>query len=237
MAKGYRGLLCGVGINDADYTVCVVESQGVSVTGQRIRKQVWICPFYQKWKGMLTRAYNFSKFDTAQTYAGASVCEEWLTFTKFKAWMQRHEWENKYLDHDLLVPGSTEFNPDTTCLVSGTVNRFLNESAGARGRLPIGVTWDRVHCVLRSATKVAGKRIHLGNHSTVEEAFYSWLNAKQGLAQIVADDEADPRIKPAIIARYENYPIPDFSQFATREELVGREAAQLLTASELFLTA
>lgn len=41
-----RKLVCGVGINDADYVVKKQETIGY-VNGKRKQKLIWVCPFYQ----------------------------------------------------------------------------------------------------------------------------------------------------------------------------------------------
>ena len=40
-----RGLVCGFGINDADYVV--EKRETIEVDGKRKRILVWICPFYE----------------------------------------------------------------------------------------------------------------------------------------------------------------------------------------------
>lgn len=77
--------VCGVGINDADYVVGKYESWYEG--GKRKLKTLWQCPYYVKWHAMLNRCYNARYHKNKPTYIGCYVCEEWLTFSNFKAWM------------------------------------------------------------------------------------------------------------------------------------------------------
>ena len=43
-----RKLVCGVGINDADYVVTKQETIGY-VDGKQKQKLIWRCPFYKTW--------------------------------------------------------------------------------------------------------------------------------------------------------------------------------------------
>lgn len=63
-------LVYGVGIND-------------------VTEIVRNCPYYKKWVGMLGRCYNPKKQAERSTYHGVTVCDEWLTFSNFKTWMQK----------------------------------------------------------------------------------------------------------------------------------------------------
>lgn len=49
-----KKLVQGIGINDADYTVCVKEYYTDS-NGVRKNRRVWECPFYSVWNKMLER--------------------------------------------------------------------------------------------------------------------------------------------------------------------------------------
>ena len=116
-------LVCGVGINDADYKVELKRVVG-RVNGKPIREIDWICPFYYKWRNMLVRGYSRKLKDRHKTYEECYVCEEWLRFSNFKAWMEQQDWEGKQLDKDLLVIGNKLYSPSTCCFVSRQVNSF-----------------------------------------------------------------------------------------------------------------
>ncbi|MNC26431.1 hypothetical protein D3C75_745620 [compost metagenome] len=96
----------------------------------------------------------------------------------------------------------------------------------------MGVIWHKHHGIFHSKIAIDGKQTYLGNHHTVEEAFYSWLNRKRELAATLAEQETDPRIKSAIIAYYANFPIPDFSQYPTRAQLILEHGAPVWKVAE-----
>ena len=73
-------LVFGVGINDADYSIQKVITI-VDENGKRRQKQIWICPFYKKWKSMLERCYSDKYRERYPTYKSCSVCQEWLTLS------------------------------------------------------------------------------------------------------------------------------------------------------------
>ena len=83
----------GVGIMDADYPV-----QPLLPNGKRDR-----CPYYATWTNLLSRCFSEVKKLIHPTYKDVACCEEWLTFSNFKSWMEQQDWKNKCLDKDLLV--------------------------------------------------------------------------------------------------------------------------------------
>ena len=124
-------LVYGVGINDADYFVTKNENG----------KIVWMCPYYQTWTSMLKRAYSDKCKQRQPTYQGVTVCEEWHSFMRFRAWMETQDWEGKQLDKDILVQGNKVYSPNTCVFVDGVVNSFLLDCAASRGEWPLGVHW------------------------------------------------------------------------------------------------
>ena len=114
MVKPKR-LVYGVGINDADYVVQKWETIGY-VNGKQKQKLIWICPYYSAWKSMLKRCYSSKYQDKRPTYKGCSVSDEWLTFSVFKVWMEKQDWEGKQLDKDLLFEGNKIYSADTCVL-------------------------------------------------------------------------------------------------------------------------
>lgn len=118
-------LVCGVGINDADYVTQKWEHHGYDANGKQIQTLVWKCPFYNAWVNMLSRAYSVKTLKRQPTYEGTTVCKEWHTFSVFRTWMEKQEWEGNQLDKDLLVQGNKEYNPETCCFLPQTINNFI----------------------------------------------------------------------------------------------------------------
>lgn len=198
------GLVLGVGLNDADYVV-KLQKELPSINGERRREQVWCCPFYTKWKQMLIRCYSKKYEEKRLSYLDCSVCDEWLTFSNFKSWMEAQDWEGKELDKDLLFKGNKIYSANTCLFVSRQVNQFLVESNSVRGEYPIGVSWHKNSKKFRASISTKGKNMHIGYFNTAEEAHKAWLDVKLERAHELAAEQTDPIVAEAIIKRYEYY--------------------------------
>ena len=89
MIRGKR-LVYGVGVNDDSHPV---TSYIRTKDGKKL--QNWVCPFYKKWRSMLQRCYDPKNINRQPAYINCFVCEEWLTFSNFKAWMEQQDWCDK----------------------------------------------------------------------------------------------------------------------------------------------
>lgn len=198
-------LVCGVGINDADY---VVEKRETTVVnGKGKQKLIWICPFYRAWRAMLNRCYSPKYQEQYPTYKGCSVSEEWLTFSMFKNWMEAQVWQDKQLDKDLLFDGNKIYSQETCVFVSGMVNSFTIDCAASRGELLIGVYWNKGRSKFQSQCRnpFTKKREFLGYFTCEQEAHQAWLKRKLELAKELAAIQTDERVAKALVERYTNY--------------------------------
>lgn len=199
-------LVCGVGVNDADYVVQRWETTGY-VNGKLKRKQVWICPFYQTWRSMLERCFSEKRKAKYPTYNDVTCCKEWLTFSNFKRWMETQSWEGKQLDKDIIVPNNKLYSPETCAFVSRITNMFVVASDASRGEHPLGVCWDKearrfqAQCQNPFTKKKSGNE-YLGRFNCPYEAHEAWRKRKHELAQLVAELETDPRVVEALKRRY-----------------------------------
>jgi len=204
-----KKLVCGVGINDADYVVGtreVVKCEGVEGKRQQLR----ICPFYRRWADMLKRCYSRKYHESCPTYSDCYVCEEWLTFSNFKAWMEKQDWEAKHLDKDILLVGNKVYSPDTCLFVDRKVNLFLVDSKKTRGCFMIGVCLEKAsNKFMATCNDGSGKKKYLGLFDTELEAHKAWLAFKLEQAKILAAEQSDTRVAKALIERYENYVIEE----------------------------
>lgn len=186
-----KRVVCGVGINDAWYPV-QVEIEGRQIT----------CPFYSKWKNMLKRCYDKNFLSKNPTYAGCSVCTEWLTFSNFRAWMAEQDWKGKQLDKDLIKRGNKIYHPDFCVFVSSVVNSFSTDSARNRGSLPIGVCMSRSSYIATCGNPLTKKREYLGSYVDEHSAHKAWLNRKMEIANQLADLEPDERVARSLRKMY-----------------------------------
>jgi len=185
-----RTHIFGIGINDADY---VTE---IKIDGRRIK-----CPFSVVWKNMIMRCYcdKYQKMNT--TYIGCTVCEEWLLFSNFKAWMEQQDWIGKELDKDIIKFGNKVYSPETCCFISTKINCFLLDSAKNRGSYPIGVSWHKGANKFRSYCKNNGKVECLGNYLTADEASAAYYKRKNEIIYEIAMQQTDLRVRNGLLYR------------------------------------
>ena len=161
-------LVYGVGVNDADYSVTSYKRLAGKVTQQ-------ICPFYSRWKDMLKRCYNESAFVSHPTYKSCHVCEDWLTFSKFKQWMEGQIWKGLQLDKDLLVTGNKVYSPTTCAFVPHKINTVVGKiDAENNGSGYIGVYVEKRGKVLKYSAQVCNTRKRFGVYSDAFSAHKSW---------------------------------------------------------------
>lgn len=191
-----RGLLYGVGIQDAPYITRYRTSDGKEVC----------CPFFARWKSMLKRCYN--SLHKHPSYEQCVVCEGWLTFSKFKAWMETQDWEGKQLDKDLLVVGNKVYSPEHCVFVLPIVNMFLTENKSNNKSGKVGAFAHvsggfQANC----NNPFTGKIEYLGYYHTLNEAHFAWGVRKHELAhEIVKTYNIDNDVVVrALLSRYEKF--------------------------------
>lgn len=171
-----RKPILGIGINDAPYKVQFVNGEGKSFN----------CPFYTVWTGMITRSYNKKYHQRKPTYKGCSVCKEWLTFSNFKAWIIKQDWNGKHLDKDILNQGNKHYSPENCVFVTDEINKIFSHNIKVKGDLPIGVK--------RSGKKFTScyRNNHLGTFSTKEEASEAYRLHKISIIKNEAFKHSEP---------------------------------------------
>lgn len=185
----------GVGINDADYYVDI-KSELPKLNGKRKRKQEFLCKYYTTWKGLLARGFSELFKRKHPTYIGCTVCEEWLTFSNFKSWMEQQDWEGKELDKDLIVYKTMVYSPETSVYVDKDVNQFMVKCEARRGDFPLGVDYSKRDKKFRARLNdnLRNKTPWLGYYKTAEEAHRAWQKAKIERAYFLKDKQTDSRV-------------------------------------------
>ena len=154
-----KNLVSGVGFNDM---------KGAHLSRSRV---------YKEWKSMLDRCYAPSSFlGQDSSYVDCEVCEEWLTFSKFKHWFEdpaNGYQEGYHLDKDILVKGNKKYSPSTCCFVPKEINLAMPRNDKQRGDLPIGVSQD-------NRTK------YCRYTSSIEEAFEIYKYTKEDYLKRIA---------------------------------------------------
>jgi hypothetical protein len=179
----------GVGINDANYRVITKVRKGRgSLNGSK-------CPFWTKWISMLDRCYSGNH----SSYADTVVCDAWLRFSNFKAWMETQDWGGKDLDKDLFGDG-TLYSPETCCFLQPKVNTFITSHAGGYS-LSKSTGKFQARCTNPFAIRKEDGR-YLGLFCTKEEAHKAWQAKKHEYACQLAELQEDSRVADALRQRY-----------------------------------
>lgn len=134
-------------------------------------------PAYVRWRSILKRCYGPDRPEYA-AYGRDSVCEEWLTFSKFKKWLASQPWNDMQIDKDILVKGNTIYSPDTCCLIDSKLNMLLMLPFKGRGPYPIGVQLGRWGKYEARCTSFHGGRKHIGSFSSPLSAHLAWQKYK-----------------------------------------------------------
>lgn len=185
-----KKLVLGVGINDADYAVCNGAGTG--------RKT---CPLYVRWSKMLNRCYNPYYINERMTYIDCYVCSEWLTFSKFKEWMENQDWHGKHLDKDIIIPGNKVYSPEACAFVMPDTNNFILTTGNTKDD-NVGARFDKSLNKWRCGISINGKEKKLGTFNTEQEALSVYRKAKYERALVICENETDHRVKEALINRF-----------------------------------
>lgn len=178
-----RKLVYGWGVNDADY---VVKPKSPT-TGKGV-----VCPAYNRWVGMLERAFCPKCHVRQPTYVGTTICEEWRSFMAFRAWYLAQEAElgdltDLAIDKDILTPGNKHYSPENCVFVPQSLNSLLNHYGARLGAYPKGVAFHKPSGRLQAQVCENGKGRYLGLFDTPEEASLAYRKAKMRLVLQEAD--------------------------------------------------
>lgn len=176
--KSKKGVY-GIGKNDADYPT--------QVNGKH-------CPYYLKWKTMLLRVVK----KPYNCYDEVNVCEEWLTFSNFKSWMEKQDWEGKHLDKDLLGDGKL-YSPDNCCFIDPVLNSFLAENPVGKYKVGVGKNYNRY--LARCCNPFTGERERLGTFGCETAAHLAYKRKKLEHAIELAKG-LDPKLAKSLIGKF-----------------------------------
>lgn len=194
-----KQLVCGAGINDLPH----VLKKCIKVNGEW--KAIWHCPYYVKWQNVVIRCFSDVQKKRQPTYKDCTIDPDWLYASKFKAWMEKQDWEGKELDKDLLIKGNKHYGPETCLFINKRLNNFLTDRVNYRGDWPIGVTWHKsANCFVAQCSDPFKRKVsqHLGCFTCPHEAHRAWLAKKHEYACELAGLETDIRIIEALRTRY-----------------------------------
>lgn len=183
----------GVGINDAWYFT------NANVEGKKVT-----CPYYRKWYEMLRRCYSERYHALYPTYKECTVCEEWLTFSNFKSWMEGEDWLDKELDKDIIVPDNKIYSPETCVFVTKAINYLLIKKPTVTSNSgKVGVFYDKKWDNYAAQCCVNGKIKKIGRYKTLEEAYKAYVLFKYDVLYTTANRQDNPRVRDGILRHAE----------------------------------
>lgn len=134
---------------------------------------------YSAWRFLMIRLFCEKRLLINPTYRECTICKEWLNFQVFSEWFYSCESYGKgyEIDKDLLVQGNKHYSPETCVMLPQEINKALKTVqinsvvAGVRKRKNTKGYQVRV--------TEFGKRRHVGEFYTVEEASAAYVEAKE----------------------------------------------------------
>lgn len=195
-------VIYGKGIVDLHYPKKIRKGSRDNVS------MIWRCPYFERWRGVIRRCYSSIQLKRNPKYIGCKVCEEWLVFSNFKAWMEKQDWEGKELDKDLLTPNNKLYSPETCIWVPHNINIFICDRKETSGINTVGTTLDkdtglyRAQCSNPFGNTRYERRGYIGLFKTRELAHQAWRTKKHEYACKLAELQVDPFIKQALLTRY-----------------------------------
>lgn len=152
-------------------------------------------PLYIIWKSMLGRCYS-PKVKAAQShYVGVTCHPDWHKVSAFVGWAKTQEWEGKYLDKDLLIPGNKQYGPETCVFVTASINTLAQLSRKRTKDLPRGVHTSG------SAFQAEYNKEYLGRFTSQEDAHAAYTQRRNQELTSIANKQSDIRIKEALLNR------------------------------------
>jgi hypothetical protein len=199
-------LVFGVGINDVEYTV-TKSNKITQMDGRQKLVQTHRCPYYVKWREMLRRCYCIKNQVKQPTYIGCAVDHSWLYLSNFIKWVDSQpnkNWRNSQLDKDLLIEGNKHYSPDTCVFIGKSLNAFILDRRGARGKFLIGVNYYKLTSkfMAQCSDPFKNKSSHVGYFNTELEAHLAWQAKKHEYACQLAELQEDLRLANVLRTKY-----------------------------------
>lgn len=178
-----RSPIFGVGMNDAPYKI--------SFNGVK-------CPYYIKWCSMLDRCYSKNSKKYNLSYLDCYVCSAWLTFSRFKLWMIKQDWQGMELDKDLLVQNNKVYSPETCLFLPKLVNNILARNRRVKNKRLLGANYNKINKRFYATCSINAKHNYIGCFVTELEAHEAYKEFKYKYIREMAERQPEP-IKSALL--------------------------------------
>lgn len=159
----------------------------LGVGKHRMHKDGQPTPSYSAWRFLMMRLFCEKRLLSNPTYRDCTVCKSWCNFQVFSDYFYSHEscGLGYELDKDLLVSGNRHYSPETCVMIPQEINKALKTVqvnsvvAGVRKRKDSKGYQVRV--------TEHGKRRHVGEFYTEEEASAAYVKAKEDYIHSLAE--------------------------------------------------
>lgn len=189
-----KKLICGIGVNDADYVIKRAVKYK-DEKGKSRSKLMWSCRVYSSWKSMIERVYGTKPLNSRPTYISVSICKDWLIFSNFKKWVDTlgYNIEGLSLDKDILTPNTEKiYCPEYCAFVTKTVNSFVLDFGNTSAKL---VRQRTENCYEARVIDTITKKEILFYSDNYEDCRKYSVAEKVRIAKELAKLEPDIRIK------------------------------------------
>lgn len=156
------------------------------------------------WKGMIYRCYDENTQNNQPSYAGCSVCYEWLTFSNFKQWYDGNYIPGYQLDKDILFRGNKVYSPITCVFVPQYINLLLTRKENMYGYQGV----SKIKKKYIANIKINGSNLCLGRFDNAIDAFNVYKERKEEmLKEIAIDAFLKNQIKSDVASAIMNYSV------------------------------
>ena len=156
------------GINDVEFMTLI------TVNGKVVK-----CPIYSMWQELLRRCYSVDLIGKDPRYGNTTIDPNWHSFSVFRTWMLKQNWEGREIICNLLDMDNKHFSPDTTMFIPGSLRRAIVLRARAPGAYPVGVHWDKRNMVFSAQVQTGTRTQSLGTYKSPRDAHLAYLVGKQ----------------------------------------------------------
>ena len=174
-------LVYGKGVNDLPYKVQKYEM----IDG--LCKRAWICPYYDRWTGVVERCHSEKFKLRCPTYEDSAISDDWLKASLFKDWMETKDWSNKVLDKDILFPGNKLYSAETCVFVPKEINVAFSTNIKNLNRvLPTGVIYLEKEDKYLAQITTYGKLKKILRSRNLEEVILAYKSARESYIKELA---------------------------------------------------
>ncbi len=144
---------------------------------------------YKIWKAMLRRCYSKNYQETAKTYIGCTVSDNFLRFSYFYKWCESQKGFNLdgfELDKDILKKGNKVYSENSCCFVPREINSLIINQKNRRGSLLLGVAVNKKG-KYQVNMSFNNSGFFVGAFDDAVEAFNAYKRKKEQLIKLSAE--------------------------------------------------